>query len=872
MHKILLLLVTLIYSQLSLSQSITSWTEENSTLGLGYPVPIPVDTPVPFDGFRTYAGLFAKHQMIEVENDYVTGHIIGETVNERDIWAYVLSDENNYTKYGVKEGVMMVNGNIHAREWQSPEVLTGIMELLHNNSNDESLHQFLLENTTIIALPVNNVDGLLQTQKYPTTNWFPFEGAPRDGRMRRKNMLGVDELLSSSSDYLLGVDLNRNNDPYWASSSSSSSNSFSIVNHGASAHSEPETLARLNAANLAPADQFRSYTDVHSYSSVHFSVRTFNQTTNFLQSRLMNTFTNHHRSYPAGRFYTDVPNNIGFGIGATDEYFAYTYQIPSWTLEIEPGGSGGVEYGGFGRNGHDGFILPESQITRVREQLAETFMVTWYAQSGPPSITQVRILDKQSQAIVYDAEWDIGDNGERMLYENKVDDFIVGNTYQMLVRFDKPMRMRDENGQVQALPGLASAPNGPHPLNPIITAKVNGDDIELLEETSSSEPNEKWINQKSAQFESYGFYKDDTFIKEFYIDENTEVTESSQIQWTIDASDMVSQRIDADPSTVVVWANGQWINYDDASGQDTAFTGGFDSSYSMPVSVNSKNTYPATVQNTGLYFDPTRNGEGFSYELLSADDSIWLQWFTYDENGQQRWYSDVEKFSGNTITINDLNAGTGGVFGNAFDSELISYSSFGDLELIFSGGEDRNPVIGMHTIERTAAMKYTDQEGNKLRTTLHQLSLLLDNPSDISQPFPPVVTIGVSAYTGSWYDPTRSGEGYIVEILENNQAVLLWYTYDLQGNHMWLIDSGGILTETNEGIILEFNSLTSTQGPKFGLEYQSSELEIIPWGTVRFELTCDAGTVSYNSTVAGFGSGNHDIVKLTNPINRISCE
>ena len=48
------------------------------------------------------------------------------------------------------------------------------------------------------------------------------------------------------------------------------------------------------------------------------------------------------------------------------------------TWEIEPGEDGGAEYGGFRNNGHDGFILPESEIRRVRENLAETMLVAAY--------------------------------------------------------------------------------------------------------------------------------------------------------------------------------------------------------------------------------------------------------------------------------------------------------------------------------------------------------------------------------------------------------------------------------------------------------------------------------------------------------------
>ena len=110
------------------AQQITQWTEQNGTLGLGFPVPIPVDTPEPFDGFRTYDGLHTKHMQITEDNPHVSAHVIGQTIDNRDIWAYRLSDDDELTKYGVPEGGMLMNGGIHAREWQTPETVTGIME------------------------------------------------------------------------------------------------------------------------------------------------------------------------------------------------------------------------------------------------------------------------------------------------------------------------------------------------------------------------------------------------------------------------------------------------------------------------------------------------------------------------------------------------------------------------------------------------------------------------------------------------------------------------------------------------------------------------------------------------------------------------
>jgi len=84
---------------------------------------------------------------------------------------------------------MLQNGGIHAREWQSPEVVTGIMERLFDNQNDQGFYQYLLENNKIILLPSLNVDGFRQTQRFPinairSTDVEDASSTPRDGRMR----------------------------------------------------------------------------------------------------------------------------------------------------------------------------------------------------------------------------------------------------------------------------------------------------------------------------------------------------------------------------------------------------------------------------------------------------------------------------------------------------------------------------------------------------------------------------------------------------------------------------------------------------------------------------------------------------------------
>ncbi len=249
--------IIFITADLAAQARISEWVEDapesdNTKIALGYPVPIPVDTPLPFDGFRSYAGLHARHQDFMNTTPWVHGSVLGTTRMGRDIWAYRLGDADLFTSYGTPEHAMMTTGGMHVREWQNPEVTTGIMELLLENQDDNHLYRYLLDNANVIVIPVVNPDGFIQTQRYPSTNWmgtdpgFP-EGSPRDGRMRRKNMLSADEDLLTQDDHLNGVDLNRNNPPFWATNPDRSSPDLnSIVHHGATAL--PCSAARRNSS------------------------------------------------------------------------------------------------------------------------------------------------------------------------------------------------------------------------------------------------------------------------------------------------------------------------------------------------------------------------------------------------------------------------------------------------------------------------------------------------------------------------------------------------------------------------------------------------------------------------------------------------
>ena len=838
---------------------ISEWVEfasvtDDTKIALGYPVPIPVDTPLPFQGFRSYAGLHARHQDLANTTPWVHAHAIGTTRNGRTIWAYQLGDADHETADGRREHAMLSNGGIHAREWQSPEVTTGIIELLALTEDDHHLVSYLRDNANIVVIPVLNVDGFLQTQRYPRRNWMGTdpddpEFSPRDGRMRRKNMLGPDEDLLTQGDHLLGVDLNRNNPPYWASNPGrSSSNPDSIVHHGALAHSEPETQALVAATGLGPVDKLSMYTDLHSFSQVHFWTRNSNNRLASLTEKLLETFSGHHSAFAAGKYYAydrsfEAPRNQG--IGLTDEYFTHTYQVPSWTLEIEPSNGShpelpgqGADYGGLGRNGHDGFILPESEVERVRTQLAESFAIAYYRQSGPPAIRRFRLVDKATGAVVFEAAWDTLDALTRQLHTFQAQPVQLGRDYSAWLAWDKPMRWRID-GEVTALPGQST-----FTLNFDTDTVVNGTDLD------ATIGEERWLDTPGGMPDGYLRYRDDALVFDlnFLRSENNNNLLPGIVDATFEASayDFTAYRGDANPATVARWENGGWTGYENSNGEDLTDTGGKDSTLRFQITPDTLgDPFLVDAGTSSAWFDPERNGEGFMLEILSESLAV-MYWFTYDTEGNQDWYLAEGEIQGNRIVFPELMQVSGGQFGPGFDPEQVERTVVGSASFIWSSCD-------------AGAMNWEthrpDQPRRQGRMNVLRLTQVMgiDCGRMMLRPELPAGRL-----SGSWYDPSHSGEGYVLEVMANQQALVYWFSFDSEGNRRWFFGTGNIV-----GNRLEFDEMLTTLGGQFGDSFDPEAVQLKPWGSLELELTCDQGEARFKPTEEGFPDGTLDLSRLT---------
>jgi len=47
-------------------------------------------------------------------------------------------------------------------------------------------------------------------------------------------------------------------------------------------------------------------------------------------------------------------------------------------------------------------------------------------------------------------------------------------------------------------------------------------------------------------------------------------------------------------------------------------------------------------------------------------------------------------------------------------------------------------------------------------------------------------------FSGGWYDPGHTGEGYLLQVISEKTAVVYWFTNDAEGKQQWITGSGEI--------------------------------------------------------------------------------
>ncbi|MBX3725778.1 MAG: hypothetical protein KF823_07655 [Xanthomonadales bacterium] len=263
---------------------------------------------------------------------------------------------------------------------------------------------------------------------------------------------------------------------------------------------------------------------------------------------------------------------------------------------------------------------------------------------------------------------------------------------------------------------------------------------------------------------------------------------------------------------------------------------------------------PVKPGHAGHWSAPERDGEGWVLELLDADSAL-LYWFTYDEAGNQRWLTAVGELrsdaAGEYLAFPELVATRGARFGAAFDPGDVVREVVGSSRLRFEDCE--RAVFGFQAY------------GQVLTIPLQRLAHLMGSACERPHGTTGRPSAAHAGLSGSWYDPSRSGEGYALQWINPEQAILTWYTYDTAGRQYWLIGEGRF---DGEGRIVA--QVHSTRGGRFGAAFDPGQVERVDWGEVVLSIGCAGGPGDYASTVPGFGQGRQQLQRLT-ALHRLGC-
>jgi hypothetical protein len=243
----------------------------------------------------------------------------------------------------------------------------------------------------------------------------------------------------------------------------------------------------------------------------------------------------------------------------------------------------------------------------------------------------------------------------------------------------------------------------------------------------------------------------------------------------------------------------------------------------------------------GAWFDTSHDGEGFIIEVLE-DERVVIYWFTYQQDGSQRWMLGTGEIEDNIIRTDALMDASGGRFGADFDPDDVILKNVGSLTISFLDCS-------------TALVNYSvDGNGDHQNTT--RLTHVYGHGCTNETPTP---AIDIS---GSWFDPSHNGEGFIIEQLSDDSALVFWFTYNDEGKQSWMFNSGAI----DNGRI-RIPQLRQPSGGQFGRSYNPDSVTNHQWGGLTLDLDCNGGTASYTTQSEGYSNGSQSLVRLTNLSN-----
>lgn len=250
---------------------------------------------------------------------------------------------------------------------------------------------------------------------------------------------------------------------------------------------------------------------------------------------------------------------------------------------------------------------------------------------------------------------------------------------------------------------------------------------------------------------------------------------------------------------------------------------------------------------TAAWYDPARDGEGWVLEILD-EARVSVYWYTYDDDGGQRWLTGAGQVladeNGQYIEVPELWVTRGPSFGDAFDPDDVVMEVAGNATLRFDDCQ-------AGTVNWTAF-------GQSAEMSLTRLTRTMGAGCEPINGIPGEPVQAYAGQSGDWFDQGHNGEGFTVQWLTRDQALVFWFTYDDQGNQAWMTGLG----HSSDGVIV-VPELTATRGGRFGAAFDPAAVEHVAWGQLDMTLACNDGGMNYESDLPAFGAGSQVLQRLS---------
>lgn len=260
---------------------------------------------------------------------------------------------------------------------------------------------------------------------------------------------------------------------------------------------------------------------------------------------------------------------------------------------------------------------------------------------------------------------------------------------------------------------------------------------------------------------------------------------------------------------------------------------------------------------SGSWYDPSRDGEGWLIEVLD-ERTAQIYGFTFPgagESGEQLWLTGTGHIDGDGVVVDRLDRLDGGGFADRSDAAPQPLH-WGRAEFVF-------PACGQARLRVQGPPGYGSHE-----RALTQLGTLAgqscaDADGDTSKPD----QSGLGGFSGSFYDPSRPGQGVVVGVDEQGSATAVVFSHDDDGSPLWLFARGAV----DQRGRLMLAPVLQPVGPRYD-DFSATAIDRRFWGALLLEFAdCDRATAHYVSKDPAFGDGGWPLTRLTRPAGIGAC-